>query len=189
MPKISFKEAQQQTEKFLTEEMRDALKAVDYTPQSFELTPQPVKLSDVARAEVELRHVQGAPECVYLIEAFDDDLLMQLQINVWRLVVVYRIPALHGLDSLALQPRLNRWQLGAEHAGWTIGWRDAASPHNRENRYVETYCYAMADRGFLTDEMERLYWRTDIVQMTRYFMLEAQRCGVKLSPRRAGHAM
>jgi hypothetical protein len=25
-----------------------------------------------------------------------------------------------------------------------------------------------------------------IVQMTRYYMLEAARCGVKLSPRRAG---
>ncbi len=52
--------------------------------------------------------------------------------------------------------------------------------------YVETYCYAFAGTDFLEDEQRKLYWRTDIVQMTRYYMLEATRCGIRLSPRRAG---
>jgi hypothetical protein len=51
---------------------------------------------------------------------------------------------------------------------------------------VETYCYAFAGTDLLEDEQQQLYWRTDIVQMTRYYMLEAARCGIRLSPRRAG---
>ncbi len=53
-------------------------------------------------------------------------------------------------------------------------------------RYVETYCYALTAADFLENEPEQLYWRTGIVQMTRYFILEAARCGVRLSPRKAG---
>ena len=52
--------------------------------------------------------------------------------------------------------------------------------------YVETYCYAFAGANFLEDEQQQLYWRTDIVQMTRHYMLEAARSGIRLSPRRAG---
>ena len=37
---------------------------------------------------------------------------------------------------------------------------------------------------FVEDEQQQLYWRTDIAQMTRYYMLEAARCGIRLSPRR-----
>jgi hypothetical protein len=39
---------------------------------------------------------------------------------------------------------------------------------------------------FLENQLQQLYWRTDIVQMTRYYMIEAARSGVRLSPRRAG---
>ena len=53
-------------------------------------------------------------------------------------------------------------------------------------RYVETYCYAFAGRDFLEDEAQQLYWRTDIVQMTRYFMIEAALASIRLSPRDAG---
>jgi hypothetical protein len=38
---------------------------------------------------------------------------------------------------------------------------------------------------FIEDEEQQLYCRTDIVQMTRYYMIEAARCGIRLSPRRA----
>jgi hypothetical protein len=43
---------------------------------------------------------------------------MQLQLNVHRLVVVYRVPALDALDAATLAVRLDRWRIGAEHAGW-----------------------------------------------------------------------
>ena len=69
----------------------------------------------MARGRVEIRHVRGAADASYLVEAFGDELLMQMQLNV-----------------------------------------------------------------------HRFYWRTDTVQMTRCFMLEAARCGVRLSPRQAG---
>jgi hypothetical protein len=85
-----------------------------------------------------------------------------------------------------LAVRLDRWRIGAEHAGWKFGWRDAPIAGDPGRRYVETYCYAFAAADFLENEPQQLYWRTDIVQMTRYYMIEAARSGIRLSPRRAG---
>ena len=186
---MTIDEAKERIEQFLTGQMLDALRTVEYELPRFDDEPQTVELAAAARSRVELRHVRGASDCTYLVEGFGDELLMQLQLNVHRLVVVYRVPALDALDAASLQPRLERWQIGAQHAGWTIGWRDALSPRDPKERFVEIYCYAFADRGFLENELEQLYWRTDVVQMTRYFMLEMRRCGVALSPRRAGYAL
>jgi hypothetical protein len=65
------------------------------------------------------------------------------------LVVVYRVPGLGALDANTLAVRLERWRLGAEHAGWKFGWRDASVAGDPGRRYVETYCYAFAGRDFL----------------------------------------
>ena len=67
-----------------------------------------------------------------------------------------------------------------------FGWRDAPIAGDTGRRYVEAYCYAFAGRDFLEDDVQQLYWRTDIVQMTRYYMIEASRCGIRLSPTWAG---
>jgi hypothetical protein len=181
---LTITEAQKRTEQFLTGQMLQVLRTVEYELPSFDTEPREVDLATAARAEVEIRHVRGAPDATYLIRAFSDELLMQLQLNVHRLVAVYRVPALDALDASTLSVRLERWRLGAEHAGWKFGWRDAPIDHVR--RYVETYCYAFAAPDFLENEQQQLYWRTDIVQMTRYYMLEAARAGIRLSPRRAG---
>jgi hypothetical protein len=181
---LTIAEAQKRTEQFLTGQMLQALRTVEYELPSFDTEPREVDLTTAARSEVEIRHVRGAPDATYLIRAFSDELLMQLQLNVHRLVAVYRVPALDALDASTLSVRLERWRLGAEHAGWKFGWRDA--PIDNVRRYVETYCYAFAAADFLENEQQQLYWRTDIVQMTRYYMLEAARAGIRLSPRRAG---
>jgi hypothetical protein len=209
---LTIVEAQRRSDLFLTGQMREALRAVEYESPSFDAEPHEMELAAAARARVDIRHVRGASDATYLIHAFGDELLMQLQLNVHRFVVVYRVPALEALDASTLSVRLDRWRIGAEHAGWKFGWRDAPlplaprefQPHgiadrtgtsngSREStnwdysrRYIETYCYAFANPDFLENEAQQLYWRTDIVQMTRYFMLEAARCGVQLSPRRAG---
>ena len=193
---LTIDEAQLRTEDFLTRQMLEALRAVEYELPSFDTEPVEITLADAARARVELRHVRGASDATYMVEAFEDELLMQLQLNVYRLVVVYRVPAIGALDASTLAVHLDRWRIGAEHAGWKFGWRDApiasrsgAGPPGATEpgrRYVETYCYAFAAPDFLENEPEQLYWRSDIVQMTRYYMLEAARCGVRLSPRRAG---
>jgi hypothetical protein len=183
---LTIAEAQQQIKRFLTGQMIEALQAVEYELPSFEIEPQEVQLGDAARTRVQIRHVRGASDATYLVNSFGDELLMQLQLNVHRLVVVYRVPALESLDANTLAVRLERWRLGAEHAGWKFGWRDAPIAGNPGRRYVETYCYAFAGLDFLEDEMQQLYWRTDIVQMTRYFMIEAVHSGIRLSPRRAG---
>ena len=183
---MTMDEARRRIEEFLTGQMLEALRAVEYELPRFDEEPQTIELAAAARSRVELRHVRGASDCTYLVEGFGDELLMQLQLNVHRFVVVYRVPAPEALDAASLQPRLERWRIGAEHAGWTIGWRDAQTPRDPRQRFVETYCYAFADRDLLENELQQLYWRTDIVQMTRYYMLEAARCGVGLSARRAG---
>jgi hypothetical protein len=182
---LTIAEAQRRTEEFLARQMLAALSAVDYELPSFDGERKDVELIDAARTHVDVRHVRGTSDATYLVEAFGDELLMQLQLNVHRLVVVYRAPALDALDAATLATRLERWRIGAEHAGWKVGWRDAPIPGDATRQYVETYCYAFADRDFLEDDQQQLYWRTDIVLMTRYFMLEAVRCGIQLSPRRA----
>ena len=181
---LTIAEAQRRTEDFLTGQMLEALRAVEYALPSFDTEPHETSLCEAARARVEIRLVRGASDATYLVEAFGDELLMQLQLNMHRFVVVYRVPALNALDASTLAVQLERWRLGAEHAGWKFGWRD--TPLAGGHRYVETYCYAFAAPDFLENEPEQLYWRTDILQMTRYYMLEAARCGVQLSPRRAG---
>jgi hypothetical protein len=179
-------EAQRRTELFLTGQMLESLRGVEYELPSFDTEPVDVELAEMARSRVEIRHVRGASDATYLVHAFGDELLMQLQLNVHRLVVVYRVPAVDALDAGTLAVRLERWRIGAEHAGWKFGWRDAPLVGDPGRRYVETYCYAFAAFDFLENEQQQLYWCTDIVQMTRYYMLEAGRSGIPLSPRRAG---
>ena len=183
---LTIEQAKKRTEAFLASQMLEALRGVDYQVPSFDAEPRDAELADMARAGVEIRHVRGASDATYLVKAFDEELLMQLQLNVHRLVVVYRVPALDALDAATLAVRLDRWRIGAEHAGWQFGWRDAPIAGDVSRHYVETYCYAFAGPDFLEDEQQQLYWHTDIVQMTRYYMLEAARCGIRLSPRRAG---
>src|SRR4051812_13098 len=190
MPIMTIEDVQRRVEEFLTGQMLHALHAVEYELPRFGAEPSQVPdLASASRARVAVRHVRGASDALYLIEAFDDELLMQLQLNVWRLVLVYKVPAIGAVDATALQPRMERWAIGAGHAGWLIGWRDAVNPSDTSQRFVETYCYANADRDFLENGPQQLYWRTDIVQMTRYFMIEARRFGIDLSPRRAGFAL
>jgi hypothetical protein len=186
---MTLETAQQRVEDFLTQQLLQAFRATEYALPPFDSEPPDTELAAAARSQVELRHVRGASDCTYLVHAFGDALLVQVQLNVFRLVVVYRVPAINALDVAGLEPRLERWRIGAQHAGWTIGWRDALGQQNPEQRFVETYCYAFAEPNFLDDPLQQLYWRTDIVQMTRYFMLEMKRLQVTLSPRTAGFAL
>ena len=76
---LTITEAQKRTEQFLTGQMLEALRAVEYELPSFDTEPIEVALADVARSRVEIRHVRGACDATYLINAFGDELLMQLQ--------------------------------------------------------------------------------------------------------------
>jgi hypothetical protein len=67
--------------------------------------------------------------------------------------------------------------------------RDSPIAGDPGRRFVETYCYAFAGTDFLEDEPQQLYWRSDIVQMTRHYMIEPTRGGIRLSPRRAGFSV
>ena len=93
--------------------MLEALRTVESELPSFDTEPVDVELAEVARSRVAIRHVRGASDATYLVNAFGDELLMQLQLNVHRLVVVYRVPALDALDGSTLAVRLERWRLGA----------------------------------------------------------------------------
>jgi hypothetical protein len=176
--------ARARVERVLTRDMVEGLEAVEYELPPFAAAPAATRLADAKRGRVTLRHAEGAADAHYLVEAFGDALLMQLQLNLWRMVVVYRVPAADALDAASLGTRLKRWRIGAEHAGWKIGFRDAFDP---PRRWVDTYAYSMGPEDLLESELRLQYWRTDIVEMTRYFMLEMRRCGIRLSPTEAGY--
>ena len=183
---LTISEAQRRTEFFLTGQMLEALRAVEYELPSFDTELNDVDLAAIARARVDIRHVRGASDATFLINAFGEELLMQLQLNVHRLVVVYRVP--HSMRSTpAPWPYVSNAGASAPSmpAG-NFGWRDAPIAGDPSRSFVETYCYAFAGNDFLENEPQQLYWRTDIVQMTRYYMIEAARSGIRLSPRRTG---
>src|SRR6266853_921620 len=79
---LTISEAQRRTELFLTGQMLEALRAVEYELPSFDTQLHDVDLAAVARARVEIRYVRGASDATYLINAFGEELLMQLQLNV-----------------------------------------------------------------------------------------------------------
>ena len=136
---LTIVDAQQRTEEFLTGQMPQALRSVEYEIPSFDSAAVETMLATAARGAVEIRHVRGASDATYLVQAFGDELLMQLQLNVHRLVVVYRVPARDALDATTLAVHLDRWRIGAEHAGWKFGWRDAPLQGSDARRWVETY--------------------------------------------------
>jgi hypothetical protein len=107
----------------LTGPLFKALRAVDCQKSPYDAPPIPS--DDAFRAKVRVGHVVGTPEARYLVECLGTRLELYVQLNVYRLVVVYRLPGQGTLDCGALQPRFARWALGAKDAGWTIGWRDA----------------------------------------------------------------
>lgn len=181
MTRLTIDEAQNRIRHFLTVDMVDSFRAVDYEHPALSETPATTPLADLHRATVVHSHVPGASDCLYRIGAFGDALLTSLQLNVRRFVAIYRVPVSGPVDSNTMAPHFERWRIGATHAGWMVGWRDGADPWTPERKVVETYCYAMLAEDFLDNPLEQLYWRTDIVQMTRAFMIEAGRMGIRLS--------
>jgi hypothetical protein len=92
--------------------------------------------------------LRGASDATYLINAFGEELLMQLQLNGHRLVVVYRVPALDALDASTLAIVLNA---GASAPSMPAG-NSAGAIRRSGPPFVETYCYAFAGNNFLEDE-------------------------------------
>jgi hypothetical protein len=125
---------------------------------------------------VDVSHVLGTPDAAYSVKAFGDVLRMTIQLNVYRLVLVYSLPAHHAQESEALKPHFARC-----HAGWRIGWRDTVLLERFETRTAEVYCYAMLPTDFLTSPHHQLYWINDIVQMTQALFLQCRRIGLRLS--------
>jgi hypothetical protein len=168
---LSLDIAQRETEEFLTVQMPSTLSAVEYDMPRFSEESNRQTLAHITRSRVDVRHVTGTPDAAYLVSAFGEDLLMTVQLNVRRFVVVYSVPVTLPIGSSTIAPHFERWATGAQHAGWMIGWRDTAAPREPDQHWVETYCYANLEPDFLVNDLHKLYWRTDILQMTRYFML------------------
>jgi hypothetical protein len=176
-PRIS--DIQGKIDGFLVGPMAESLRSVDYRFIDYDQPPIPI--SEAARAHVQIAHASGSPQALYLVNALHQQLRMQIQLNVYRLVIVYSIPQSEALDADALRARFSRWELGANHAGWNIGWRDAVDAENAATEITEIYCYAMLPWDFLESDAHQLYWMNDIVQMTRALFLEARRISVRLS--------
>src|SRR3954470_12033968 len=89
VPDLTIDTAQRETEEFLTVQMPSTLSAVEYEMPRFSEEPNRQTLAHVTRSQVEVRHVTGTPDAAYLVNAFGEDLLMTMQLNVRRFVVVY----------------------------------------------------------------------------------------------------
>ncbi|WP_207478049.1 hypothetical protein [Arenibaculum pallidiluteum] len=178
---MTLDDARRETEDFLTRQMVEAFRTVEYALPEPREDPDFADLQSLGRARVELAHARGASDAFYRIHAFGDVLGMSVQCNVRRLVAVYSIPAGPPLDARAVSPHFERWAIGAGHAGWLIGWHDGRDPGGAGPR-VDAYCYAAVEPDFLANDLHKLYWRTDLVQMTRHFMLAAAYAGLRLHP-------
>jgi len=82
---LTIAEAQQRTEFFLTAQMIEALRAVEYELPSFDAEPREVQLVDAARSRVQVRHVRGASDAAYLINSPDVVLWQATSGCAWRL--------------------------------------------------------------------------------------------------------
>src|SRR3954451_9458198 len=96
---LTIEEAQRRTEEFLTGQILEALRAVEYELPSFDTEPMDVALAERGRRRVEVRHVRGAADAHDIGQAFGDELLMNLQLNVHRYVVGYLVPSLDALAA------------------------------------------------------------------------------------------
>lgn len=177
---MMFDDIRRNIDQFLTGPMLDAFQRVDYQTPAYGCPS--VSPADAFRAKVSVGHITGSPEARYRLHALGAELELTVQLNVYRLVVVYHIPATGALDCPGLKPRFERWEIGATNAGWKIGWRDAIDASSAH--WVEVYCYAMLPFDFLNNAHHQLYWINDIVQMTRSLLLEAKRIDVRLPPQR-----
>lgn len=171
-----FDDIRRSTDEFLTGPMLASLRSVDYETPAYGCPS--IDPRNALRSKVSVGHICGSPEARYLLHALDAELELSVQLNVYRLVVVYRVPAVGALDCLGLKPRFERWEIGATNAGWKIGWRDTIDHSN--DRRVEIFCYAMLPMDFLNNAYHQLYWMNDIVQMTRSLLLEAKRMDIRL---------
>jgi hypothetical protein len=148
---LSIIEAQQRTERFLTVQMLEALQAIEYALPSFDTEAREVRLADVARSRIQIRHVRGASDAEYLINSFSDELLMQLQSNVHRLVIVYRVPALDALDASSSPFASNG---GASAPSMSAGNSAGATP-----RLPGTLAGAMS-KHIATLSQPKISWKT-----------------------------
>jgi hypothetical protein len=179
-PSKKYEKIRNKIDELLTGPFVEAFKGVDCQTPDFDSGT--LSAAEAFQATVQIGHVASTPDARYLIQALGSRLELYLQLNVYRLVVVYRIPAQGTLDSAALQPRFARWSIGATDAGWTLRWRDAIDSGDEQKRFIEVYAYASLPMDSLDDERHQVYWITDVVQMTRSFLLEARRAGVVLRP-------
>ena len=138
-----------------------------------------VPASNAFRASVRIAHVTGTPDARYLVHGLRGRLELNVQLNVYRLTVVYRIPAQKDRVSAALQARFAHWTRSAADAGWRIEWREALD--DEIAHAIEIFCHAALPVDFLQDERHQVYWITELARMTRGFLLEGRRAGVELA--------
>jgi hypothetical protein len=83
--------------------MLEALHAVEYELPSFDTQLHDVDLAAVARARVEIRHVRGASDATYLINAFGEELLTDILRIPGLLDLIFRRWGVRG-NEIRSQP-------------------------------------------------------------------------------------
>ena len=140
---LTMAEAQKRTEQFLTGQMLEALRAVEYELPSFDAEPRASDLATAARSQVEYPARARRSRCELSRPRFwrrASDAIAAERASAGR-GLPRAAPAVHALDvSNACGAARPLGRLGAEHAGWKFGWRDAPrGGGDGGRRYVETY--------------------------------------------------
>ena len=124
MPAIrsSLDEIRKQVDEILMGPLFEAFKAVDCAAPQYDASA--LSPHEAFRAKVRIGHLAGTPEARYLVQGLGSWLELYVQLNVNRLVVVYRIPAqelgIVGRYSLALlDGRLVRRRRAGRSVGGT----------------------------------------------------------------------
>jgi hypothetical protein len=135
---LTISEAQRRTELFLTGQMLEALRAVEY-----ELLSSDTQLHDVVWRRTAARVSRFA-----IARRFRCHLPHQrLRRRAVYAAAAQRSPARRRLSRARTRCArcqrpcysLERWRIGAEHAGWKFGWRDSAvagDPSRRLSKHI-----------------------------------------------------
>jgi len=129
-PALSFHELRRAIDAFLTGPMAESLRTVECKAPS--PSDGPSSISTASVAEVEVSHVLGTPDAAYWVKAFGDVLSMKIQLNVYRFVLVYSLPAHQAQDSGGFEAALH--PLGARRESCRVARYGAVGECRKAHR-------------------------------------------------------
>lgn len=165
---VGVRELRAKSERFLKDELPDALEYIDYAPA---FGPEPE-----FRVRVRAKHRPGGMFCSYWVCVGDIELKLRVQFNVHRLLVMPLIPVGAYPNLEALEEAMNAAVIdGAKKAGYEATFSIEETFEDCSEYYVIRLYNDRPSMEFLLDARERLYWMQDVTLMIRAFLIQMAR--------------